>query len=806
MKIAHLTLLLFITSFCFAQELPRKLWLGLKTQVPNDSILKAVGLSEATGLLVTEVNEHGSGAKLKINDVLLKINNIVIKNKTDLQNRDITSLVEGQAIQFQAIRNKKPITINTTVAGRLKENHPALSYTYTSVQYDDGQLNAIISKPKGVSSKLPAVLFIQGYTCTEMVDMPNTHPYKKLCDELSAKGFVVMRVEKPGMGNSLNTPACDEIDYPQELKAFDNALLSLKNNSDVDTKNIFVWGHSLGGILGPALTAKYNWIKGIITYGTLAQVWNEYYTKMLREQGKGFGVKPVELENSVRAGMKILYETHVQKKSIVQLSQEDPILIPFLKSDFGWDGKTEKFNTRSLAYMQTLNEQNTMENWTKTNAKVLTMFGEADIEVMDSTGAKDITDAVNLTHPNNATYYFVPGTDHSFAKVGTMADGYKAKGMSNYYQIMSEKYNPDIANISVGWMQYVMDTTKNMQQLIRKNINPFQWEKLSTDAYKGKQDDIYFTDEYHGWYGNGSGKIYATKDAGKTWNKVLDKEGYYVRCLAFIDSLHGFAGNVGTDYFPGVTDTTCMLETFDGGLTWQAVTNITGPYPKGLCAIDIQQKLFINAGNPMYKNTIRAAGRVGSPAFMMTSVDNGKSWMSRDMSMYTKMIFDIKFLNEKEGFICGATSEETEKAHAQILKTTDGGATWKTVYESSRPFELTWKCSFPTDQTGYVTIQSYNTDEKTSQRYVAKTTDGGNTWKELPLDKNLAIREFGVLFINEQLGFIGSTTGGYQTNNGGETWFKTDFGKYTNKFRIVNTKKGKRVIGIGSEVWTLDVQ
>ncbi len=810
MKYIALTIftILIAGTLLQAQELPRKLWHGFRTTGITDSFANSQALKDKNRISIYEVNEAGSAAKAKLQngDILISVNNINITSKTDLQNDGLINLTENMPITYTVVRNKKQLNLVGKVAGRVKEIHPNLEYQYTSINYNEGKLNAIISKPKYVTKKLPAILFIQGYTCTEMIDMPSSHPYKKLCDDLSNKGYLVMRVEKPGMGNSINTPACDVIDYPQELLAFDNALVALKNNTQVDAENVFIWGHSLGGILAPALGAKYNWIKGIATYGTLAQVWSEYYIKMIREQGKGFGLEPVAIEQSVRAGIKILYETHVQKKTIAQVAKEQPDLVPYLKNDFGWDGITEKINTRSLAYMQTLDAQNTMANWAKTTAKVLVLNGEADIEVMDSIGAVDIVNTINGIKPSNAIYYNVAGTDHSFAKVGTINDGYRVKALPNYYTIMAEKYNVDIANITDGWLQYVMDTTKNMKQIIRKNINPYQWVKSTTEPYRGKQDDVFFSDEQHGWYGNGSGKIYATKDAGKTWKKVLDKEGYYVRCLAFIDSLHGFAGNVGTDYFPGVTDTTCLLETFDGGTTWTPVTNITGPYPKGLCAIDIHKKLYINAGKPEYKNTLRAAGRVGSPAFMLTSVNDGKTWISRNMDEYTKMIFDIKFLNDKVGFICGASDVETEKGHAQIIKTTDGGLTWKTVYEGTRPFELTWKCSFPTDKVGYVTIQSYNPDEKTSQRYVAKTIDGGDTWIEIPLDNDLALREFGVLFVNENLGFVGTTTGGYQTTNGGVNWIKTDLGKYTNKFRLLETKKGKRVVGIGSEVWMLDIE
>jgi hypothetical protein len=38
------------------------------------------------------------------------------------------------------------------------------------------------------------------------------------------------------------------------------------------------------------------------------------------------------------------------------------------------------------------------------------------------------------------------------------------------------------------------------------------WQKLQTEPYKGKQDDIHFIDANRGWYVNGAGKIFATSN------------------------------------------------------------------------------------------------------------------------------------------------------------------------------------------------------------------------------------------------------------------------------------------------------
>ena len=327
------------------------------------------------------------------------------------------------------------------------------------------------------------------------------------------------------------------------------------------------------------------------------------------------------------------------------------------------------------------------------------------------------------------------------------------------------------------------------------------WKKLETEPYRGKQDDITFIDEKTGWYVNGFGNIFHTEDGGTTWQNQLKKEGTFFRTIAFIDKNIGFAGTVGTDYFPNVKDSIPLYGTKDGGKTWNPV-KYNGPYVKGLCAIDIVKEQIINAGNVAYKYHIFAVGRVGSPANIMISHDSGATWTSSSMQEDCKMLFDIKMFDKNEGFACAASSDDLSTSNAVILKTKNGGKTWQKVYQSNRPFECTWKVSFPSKNVGYVTIQSYNTDPNIKQQHVAKTTDGGKTWTELKLVEDNAAREFGIGFIDEQHGFVGTMNSGFETKDGGQTWSKIDLGRACNKIRIYKTPEGKNYgYGIGVNVF-----
>ncbi len=327
------------------------------------------------------------------------------------------------------------------------------------------------------------------------------------------------------------------------------------------------------------------------------------------------------------------------------------------------------------------------------------------------------------------------------------------------------------------------------------------WHKLTTEPYRGKQDDIHFVDARIGFYVNGSGRIYRTVDGGDHWSEVLHQPGTYFRTIGMVDGQLGFAGNIGTEYFPGVTDTIPLYVTRDGGDHWAPVTGNGGPEVKGLCAIEVLRTHYVNAGQSAERVLVHAAGRVGGPAFLMRSLDAGATWKSIDMNAHIAMITDVKFFDEMNGMVLGADDANIERAHAVIASTRDGGVTWRRVYTSARPYELMWKVSFPTRQVGFATVQSYDPDTTVTRRVLAKTVDGGRTWQEIPLVDAFSVREFGVGFVDAQTGWVGTSTGGFETRDGGHSWQRVEMGRAVNKIRIVPEGRSYAAYAIGVEVF-----
>jgi alpha-beta hydrolase superfamily lysophospholipase len=138
------------------------------------------------------------------------------------------------------------------------------------VTLDDGvRLRTIVSTPTNADGRAPAVLVLQGGGCSS-VDVPQAGSAgpNAFVHALAAAGFVTMRVDKPGTGDS-EGPPCPEIGYREELAGYRAALRELVGHSAVDPDSVFLFGFSLGGFFAPIIAQDAE-IAGISAYGTIA--------------------------------------------------------------------------------------------------------------------------------------------------------------------------------------------------------------------------------------------------------------------------------------------------------------------------------------------------------------------------------------------------------------------------------------------------------------------------------------------------------------------------------------------------------
>jgi photosystem II stability/assembly factor-like uncharacterized protein len=223
-----------------------------------------------------------------------------------------------------------------------------------------------------------------------------------------------------------------------------------------------------------------------------------------------------------------------------------------------------------------------------------------------------------------------------------------------------------------------------------------------------------------------------------------------------------------------------------------------GGIVEGICAIDILKTAAVYQGSLRERVIVHAAGRVGGPAKLLRSTDGGEKWTLIDLTAQAGMILDVKFLNADTGFVFAGSNKDISQSEGLILKTSDGGKTWREVYRSARKFENSWKGSFADARTGYATVQTY--DPQRSQQVVVKTTDAGESWRELPLVSDAKARQFGIGFATPQQGWVGTAAGGFETRDGGASWTPVGLARAANKIRVRAADGTPMIYAIGTEV------
>jgi dienelactone hydrolase len=244
--------------------LPRRPWLGV-----------ALG-PHAQGVLVTSVVEGSSAAAggIRAGDVIRSVDDTAMREPAAVI-AAVTRHTAGETTRLEIVRGNQVQTQTLALRAFPRETLPGTTFEYGAVTLADGsRLRTIVSVPTR-SGRHPAVMLLQGGGCGS-VDAPMAPDTGQtgLLRHIASQGYVTMRVEKSGLGDSRG-PACEAIGYTQELDGYRAALAALKRHQAVDAEQIVLLGISLGGVFAPVLATE-SPVRGIVVYGTLGSAPSPY--------------------------------------------------------------------------------------------------------------------------------------------------------------------------------------------------------------------------------------------------------------------------------------------------------------------------------------------------------------------------------------------------------------------------------------------------------------------------------------------------------------------------------------------------
>lgn len=134
-----------------------------------------------------------------------------------------------------------------------------------TVGSDEWKLPGTLTLPKG-AGPWPGVVLVHGSGPLDRDETVGAHkPFRDLAEGLASRGIAVLRYEKRTRQYAPRIAAMQDFTVQQEtVEDAVRAAELLRSLPEIDSKRIFILGHSLGGYLMPRILARAPWVAGVI--------------------------------------------------------------------------------------------------------------------------------------------------------------------------------------------------------------------------------------------------------------------------------------------------------------------------------------------------------------------------------------------------------------------------------------------------------------------------------------------------------------------------------------------------------------
>lgn len=139
-------------------------------------------------------------------------------------------------------------------------------------EHTEYPLNGMLTLPDDTTSPVPAVVFVHGAGMSDMDgSVGSTTPYKDIAYGLAALGIASIRYDKRTYAHMAAMMQNTDLIISIKEETTEDALLAtelLKNDPRIDSDNVFIIGHNLGGMMAPRIDNEGGNYKGFVLVGS----------------------------------------------------------------------------------------------------------------------------------------------------------------------------------------------------------------------------------------------------------------------------------------------------------------------------------------------------------------------------------------------------------------------------------------------------------------------------------------------------------------------------------------------------------
>jgi photosystem II stability/assembly factor-like uncharacterized protein len=308
--------------------------------------------------------------------------------------------------------------------------------------------------------------------------------------------------------------------------------------------------------------------------------------------------------------------------------------------------------------------------------------------------------------------------------------------------------------------------------VLRTSSGGHSWVTTTLRSSGGPPTSVEFVDRTNGWAAGTD--FWRTTNAGRYWRWRDSLDSSYAQEIRFTrrGPLVGWVvdGNVDDRTEHAGEETYTVLRTTDGGKTWSRISSGAGSaftdvafvsetrgWAVGVLARDVSL-----TSEPSWRNL----------ALIRSTTDGGTTWsaplgpadfgISADRPSH---LWAVEFKNALCGWAVGDVTNLSGRSHGLVLRTVDGGVTWK-MWISSRFRSLT-RISMATTRSGWATGEEWGSG------HVLRTVDGGRTWALQSLPKKASAYDIDA--VSKTVAFAAGVIPGRggmvaRTRDGGAHW------------------------------------
>jgi hypothetical protein len=378
------------------------------------------------------------------------------------------SVMDGTFTQMIDIPLKLKKAAKATELVRPQTPKQPFGYSSKEVSYDNADKTVhfggtytkpfIAANERSRERKYPAILLITGSGQQNRDEEILGHkPFALMADYLTKLGYIVLRVDDRGMGQTTGELAkATSADFANDVEA---GIDFLKSRIDVDTSRIGLLGHSEGGMIAPMVAARRNDISFIILLAgpgiKIIDLMTEQAMANMGTAGisanatKAYGLLYKGVAQSVIAGKD---SVSIRKAAAKVMSDWIKKTAPSLVKETGFESVLSReeylknmIRTLSIPWFRYFIAYNPQPALQKLKCRVLAINGSKDIQVLPASNLAGIRTCLQKSKSQGYEVKELPGLNHLFQACNRCD--------VKEYGELEETYSPAMLQVVGDWLK-----------------------------------------------------------------------------------------------------------------------------------------------------------------------------------------------------------------------------------------------------------------------------------------------------------------------------------------------------------------